>query len=434
MYALRLIYSFIAISIFSIELPAQSVLLKNAREAPRIIAIQEFLSDPANPATAKPAIDLESTLAADLLFSRIFKVLTSETLLEPKVSGPIQIIKVDTWKQMNARYVTRAKVSRTVDETALEGFVFDIETGKLTLQRTYRTKRTDINILSHQFGDDIVEVVTGRKGLFSTKIAFAYIPPKKKNKEIWTMDFNGRNAKPLIENGRVNMSPAWSVDGRLIFFSASSTIDWNIWKTDLNGNSRQITSFHGSAIGPAAMPNGRELVVSLSKDGNQDIYLINLEGKIVKQLTAKRGINVAPFPSPDGKHICFSSDRLGNLHVFKLDMITMEDRRLTRVGTLNDSCVWSPTDNLILFSGMDTDREFDIFAMDDKGEGMDRLTYDAKTNESPSFSPDGNLFTFSSKRSGRNQIYVMKSDGTQETIIDLPGDASQPAWSPRLGY
>ena len=108
---------------------------------------------------------------------------------------------------------------------------------------------------------------------------------------------------------------------------------------------------------------------------------------------------------------------------------------MTRVGTLNDSCSWHPKENLVLFSGMDTDREFDIFAMNDRGHEMERLSYDAKHNESPDWSPDGKLLTFSSKRKGRNEIYVMKADGSlAKPIANLRGDAIQPTWSPRLGY
>ncbi|MDB5039228.1 MAG: Tol-Pal system protein TolB [Bacteriovoracaceae bacterium] len=411
---------------------AQTVIIKDARDAPTPIAIQGFLKGSEVPELTKAATDLEAMLTADLIFSRIFKVIPAESFLDSKITA-LDFIKVDAWRQLGAQYVVRGKILSEGGQTSLQGYVFDVSSGKLVIQKTYHTRRSDIPLLAHEFGDDIVELVTGKKGLFSTKIAFSYVPPGAHGKEIWVMDFNGRNAVPLVQNGRTNMSPEFTRDGHYILYSSSSTIDWHIWKTDLNGKATQVTHFKGSALGPATMPNGRDFVVSLSKDGNSDIYLLGLDGKEKKRLTTRRGINVSPYPSPDGKKICFSSDRLGNLHVFSLDIETLEVERLTRVGTLNDSCVWGPN-NDILFSGMDTDRAFDIFSMNHKGEQMERLTYDAKTNESPSFSPDGKLVVFSSKRTGRNQIYIIKADGTQSTQIQIPGDASQPVWSPRLGY
>jgi TolB protein len=425
----------VSIFAFGFEMTsAQSVVLKEAADKPTPIAIQAFIRGDASPEVSKITPELEADLTADLIFSRIFKVIPAESFIEPKISGPIQTVQIDTWKQIGATYLVRARVAQDFGQTLLDGYVFDVTSGRLVIQKTYRTKRKDVAVLVHQFGDDIVELVTEKKGLFSTKIAFAYVPPGGKFKEIWVMDFNGRNAVPLVQNGRTNLSPEWTKDGRHIYYSASSTIDWHIWKTDLSGRSAQVTNFKGSALGPAMLPNGREFVASLSKDGNSDIYLLTLDGKEKKRLTTRRGINVSPYASPDGKHICFSSDRLGNLHVFSLDINTLEVNRLTRVGTLNDSCVWSPSGDQILFSGMDVDREFDIFAMDTKGEQMERLTYDARKNESPSFSPDGKLVAFSSIRSGRNQIYIMRADGSQVAPIDLKGDATQPVWSPRLGY
>lgn len=411
------------------------IVLKEAHEAPVPIAIQPFLKSEEDKNLETKATDMEATLTADLIFSRLFKVIPAEAFLESKITGPLESIQVDSWRQVGAQYVVRGRVFSDGGQTALEGFVFNIVTGKLDIRKTYKTGRSDHSILSHQFGDDIVELVTGKKGLFSTKIAFAYNPPNSRYKDIWVIDFNGRDARPLVHNNRTNLSPEWTMDGRFIYFSSSSTIHWHIWKTDLSGRSAQVTNFKGSALGPTMLPNGREFAASLSKDGNPDLYLLDMNGQVKRRLTKARGINIGPYASPDGKKLCFSSDRLGNLHIFSLDLQTEEAIRLTRLGTLNDSCAWNPFTDTILFSGMDTDREFDIFSMNEKGEAMERLTYDAKNNESPSWSPDGKLIVFSSRRSGRNQLYVMKADGTQiAPLAELPGDASQPVWSPRLGY
>jgi TolB protein len=421
--------------LFAISTQAQSIILKQAKDAAVPIAIQAFLKTTDTPESTKIATDLEAELTADLIFSRIFKVLSAESFLESTIVGPIQTVKVDSWRQVGAQYLVRAKLTMEGALPSLEAYVFDINSGKAVVQKTYRTKRPDHSVLAHQFGDDIVELVTGKKGLFSTKIAFSYQKPNSRSKDIWVMDFNGRNARPLVQNGRTNLNPVWTRDGRYIYFSSSSTIHWNLWKTDLSGKTTQVTKFKGSALRPTMMPNGREMILSLSMEGNPDIYLTNLDGQVKKRLTKRQGINISPSVSPDGTKICFSSDRLGNLHVFTYDLRTEEITRLTRVGTLNDSCAWNPFDNLILFSGMDIDREFDIFAMNDQGNEMERLSYDAKNNEGPSWSPDGKLVAFSSRRSGKYQIYIMKADGTAvDAFVKLDGEASNAAWSPRLGY
>jgi len=411
------------------------IVLREAREAPVPIAIQSFIKLPDNPDLSVVATDIEAALTANLIFSRIFRVIPADSFLDPKIQGPLEVLNMESWRTLGAQFVVRGRVSFDGPSTVLEGFVFNVSTSKLALQRRYTVRRNDSETLAHMFGDDIVELVTGMKGLFSTKIAFSYTPPGKRWKEIWVIDFNGKNPRPLVQNNRTNLSTEWTTDGKSIYFTSSSIDDWHLWKTDLRGKQSQITRFKGSALGPAMLSNGKELLISLSKDGNPDIYLMKLDGTVVRRLTSRRGINIGPYPSPDGKSFCFASDRFGNLHVFSMEIDSGVTERLTRVGTLNDSCAWNPRDDLILFSGMDTDREFDLFAMDSKGQNMERLTYDAKNNESPSWSPDGKLVVFSSRRGGRNQIFVMKADGTQVLpLVELPGDASQPSWSPRLGY
>lgn len=418
------------------NLQAQSIVLRDARDSQVPIAVQRLVPQPADSdSIGRKASDIEAMLTANLIFARIFRVIPAEAFVSAEMPETITEFNANPWRQAGATYVVRAQVLEERGHTVLNGYVFDVNRGNIALQQTYRTRRDDFTVLAHQFGDSIVELVTGSPGLFSTKIAYVYQPPGSNQKEIWAMDFNGRNSVPLVQNNRVNLSPTWTKDGRSIVYTSASTVHWNLWRTTLQGRSTQLTSEPGSALGPAMHPNGRDMVVSLSRDGFPELYMMDINGNIKERLTRRRDIDIAPSMSPDGNRVCFSSGRLGALHVFVLNLVSKEVDRLTRVGTLNDSCAWHPTENRILFSGMDVDREFDIFAMDDKGNNMERLTFDARHNETPDWSPDGRLIVFSSRRTGRSEIFIMNADGTGvEKITDLPGQASHPTWSPRLGY
>lgn len=413
----------------------QSIVLRDARDAAIPIAVQEFLRVPPTPEIIQASVDIEAMLSANLIFSRLFQVVPQEAFLEQKITGPIEVVRLDQWNQTGADYLVRASITKADGAFKLTAYAFDLSNGKVLLNKTYETRRKDYTVLAHQLGDDIVQLATGEAGLFSTKIAFVYQPPGSRLKEIWAMDFNGRNSVPLVQNGRTNLSPKWTVDGREIVYTTESLKGWNLWKTSLGGRSTQITSVPGSALGPAMLPNGRDMVVSLSKDGNNELYVVSLDGKVKDRLTKRSEIDIAPSVSPDGKKLCFSSGVVASLHVYVMEIATRAIKQLTRVGMYNDSCAWNPNQNQILFSGMDVDREFDIFSMNDEGLQMERLTYDAKNNETPDWSPDGKLIVFASRRTGKEEIYVMKADGTQiSKITDLPGKASQPTWSPRLGY
>ena len=84
------------------------------------------------------------------------------------------------------------------------------------------------------------------------------------------------------------------------------------------------------------------------------------------------------------------------------------------------------------YSGMENGHN-NIFVIGFDGQGPIQLTHNEGDNESPSWSPDGNLIVFSSTREGPSRIYVMTSYGTdQRRLLVLKGRQTEPKWSPRM--
>jgi len=70
--------------------------------------------------------------------------------------------------------------------------------------------------------------------------------------------------------------------------------------------------------------------------------------------------------------------------------------------------------------------------MDIKSRVVEQLTSHPSIDTSPSYSSDGSQITFNSDRSGAQQIYVMKSDGSKAKRISFgQGLYGTPVWSPR---
>ena len=49
--------------------------------------------------------------------------------------------------------------------------------------------------------------------------------------------------------------------------------------------------------------------MSFAKDGNSDIYTMDLETRVVERITDHSSIDTSPSFSPDGKFVAFNSDR-----------------------------------------------------------------------------------------------------------------------------
>ena len=61
--------------------------------------------------------------------------------------------------------------------------------------------------------------------------------------------------------------------------------------------------------------------MSLARNGNTDIYEMNLETQKLNRLTKYAGIDTAPSYSPDGDFITFESDRSGTQKIYLMNFI-----------------------------------------------------------------------------------------------------------------
>ena len=86
----------------------------------------------------------------------------------------------------------------------------------------------------------------------------------------------------------------------------------------------------------------------------------------------------------------------------------------------------------IVFSSSRDSLGDQIFLMDPDGGNVEQITFDSgQTRRYPSISPNGDWIAFSSGELGSMNIFLIKPDGSELTILtDLPGDEFQPKWSP----
>ncbi len=99
-------------------------------------------------------------------------------------------------------------ISGNANGGSLEGQVVD-QRGSVVLQKTYSG---GTRAAVHHFADDIVETLTGKKGIASSKIAF--VATRTGRKEIYTADYDGANVRQLTNDGSISVAPALSPTGR----------------------------------------------------------------------------------------------------------------------------------------------------------------------------------------------------------------------------
>jgi TolB protein len=368
-------------------------------------------------------------LATSLEFTGYFKILDREAFLfDPTKDGVLTPqINFANWTVIGAELLITGLFEVSDGRLAMELRLFDTFKNKRILGKKYAGRPEDQRKIIHRFCSEVIQYLTGHKGMFASKIAF--VSTGSGNKEIYSCDFDGYSPQQITRNHDISLFPAWSFDGRYLAYTSYKAGKPDIFIKNLAEMQEVSVAEKGINITPAWVPGKFELAAALSFSGDQEIYLLTGTGKIIKRLTRMRGSDISPTWSPDGKKIAFVSTRSGNPQIYVKDLVSGKVRRLTYKGNYNTQPNWSPRGDKITYSSL-VDGRHNIFVIDVEGYEPLQLTHESGDNEAPSWSPDGSMIAFSSNREGPFRIYVMTAFGTdQRRLLILKGEQTNPKWS-----
>ncbi len=371
-------------------------------------------------------------LSDTLAFTGYFSLLDRKAfLVDPqKAEITLEGINFRNWTVSGAELLITAGVVIHDDILHLEMRLFDTFQQRMIVGKRYTGAPEDLRKIILRFAGETVFYLTGNRGIFDSKIAF--ISTGTGHKEIYLCDFDGQNVRQFTHHNSITLFPAWSSDTQWIAYTSYAQGKPDLYIQHVKKKRGFIVDKDGLNSFPAWVPGKFELAATLSFSGDQEIYLLSGEGKIIKQLTNNKEIDVSPTWSPDGKKMAFVSRRAGSPQIYIKDVENGNVRRLTFQGNYNTQPAWSPLGDKIVYSSMDRSG-LNISMMGVDGSGPIQLTHKG-SNESPSWSPDGSMILFSSTREGPSRIYVMTAfGGDQRRLLSLPGEQSNPRWSNSVG-
>ena len=216
-------------------------------------------------------------VGADLTRSGQFRVVADEQML----SRPTEAAQVDfrDWQLVMAQYLTIGRMLPQPDGRFTAEFeLFNVATGqRMTGARFPGVAPASKRRLAHHIADLIYEAITGVRGVFGTRVT--YVTQVGNNYELQIADADGYNPVTVLRTQEPILSPTWSADGRFVAYATYANRRAAIFRQDVSTGVRQlVSSFPGLNGAPAFSPDGGRIAMVLSKDGNPDIYVMDLAG------------------------------------------------------------------------------------------------------------------------------------------------------------
>lgn len=166
-----------------------------------------------------------------------------------------------------------------------------------------------------------------------------------------------------------------------------------------------------------------------------DIFMADLDGKIIKQLTNSKGYDAEATVSPDGKKMLYTSTKDGDVDLYIMDLETGKEKRITNTLGYDGGAWFSPDGTKIIWraSRPKTEAEIkeykellaenlvaptsmEVFIADADGSNAKQVTALGNANWAPAYMPDSKKIIFASNHQSKRgfpfNLYLIHEDGT----------------------
>ncbi|MCY3769568.1 MAG: Tol-Pal system beta propeller repeat protein TolB [Gammaproteobacteria bacterium] len=396
------------------------------------IAIVPFKLYDGVPEEYQPADIIDS----DLGLSGRFESVPRDTFLS--TPSDLESVQYKDWRLIKSEALVVGKVFHLGnDQYEIRFRLIDVFRETQLAGQKFIATTKQLRQFSHRISNIIYEKLTGIEGAFDTKIAYVKIAdvkvqgePASKRYLLQVADADGWNPKTVLESPRAILSPAWSPDGNRLAYVSFEKGRSMIFLQDIwSGKRSSIAGFRGLNSAPSWSPDGKKLALTLSRDGNPDIYIFDVGTSALRRLTRSTAIDTEPAWSPDGKSIVFTSGRSGAPQLYQIAASGGPVKRLTFDGKYNAGASFSPDgESIVLITDQGNGHKVGIYST---RERTIRVLTSSQLDESPSFSPNGEIIIYATQKSGRKLLATVSIDGqVQQTLKFQAGSVREPAWSP----
>ncbi len=425
-----------AAALAALALPAHAQLtidMTRPSFEPVPVAIVDFAGDPVGAQIAE-------VIRNDLQNCGLFRSIPPSSFIERNVN-PNAAPRFPDWRSIGAQGLVVGQMSQIGGNIKVDFRLWDVVVGQQATGLSFTSQPSNWRRLGHIIADAIYKRVTGEEGYFDTRIAYVSEtgPLNNRTKRIAIMDQDGANNRYITDGRTLAVTPRFSPTLQEVVYMAygEGNSPPKVYLQNVDSGRRELLgNFPGMSFAPRFSPDGTKVAMSLSKDGNTDLYEMDLRGQTLRRLTNTPAIDTSPSYSNDGTQIVFNSDRGGTQQLYVMSAGGGGERRISFGDGRYATPVWSPRGDYIAFTKI-MGGSFGIGVMRPDGSG-ERLLANGFLVEGPTWAPNGRVLAFfqqqpnAAGRAGSVTLQSIDITGRFQRQVPTPTDASDPAWSPLI--
>ena len=350
-------------------------------------------------------------------------------------TASVDQVQASAWQSAGIPYVVVGNVKPAANN-ALEVHyqLYDVQKQQYLLNEVLTVPASRVRQAAHMISDAIYQALTGIPGDFSGRIAYVLRNPATPNQRytLQIADTDGEQPKTVLSSRDPILSPAWTPDAKKIAYVSFETKRPAIYLQDLATGQREVlASFKGLNGAPSFSPDGKSMLFTASMNGNPEVYQMDLSTRQVKRMTNDSGIDTEARYAPDGKSFIFTSDRGGSPQIYRYSFDDSSVKRLTFRGAFNARGTLSADGKNIALVHRPSGSNYKVAIMN-ISTGIVNILTPTSLDESPSFSPNGQMVVYATYEGSRGLLSIMSTDGRFR--MNLPseqGEVREPAWAPK---
>lgn len=254
---------------------------------------------------------------------------------------------------------------------------------------------------------------------------------------LFYVNADGTGLRPQISDP-VQLSfqtPECSPDGRSIVYSASGSGGRQIWIAELDGRSARMLAPANAADSyePKWSPDGKSIAFTSNRTGDTEVFVVGIDGTNLRNVTNSSGADYSPNWYPGGTRLIFVTQRTGDVYLHSINADGSEAERIAPTpegANIVGKPAVSPDGSRIAYLGRGVEDRPDVFMMDRDGTNSRNITRSPQSEDSPSWSPSGNMVAFARYGQVLDIIICAPHGGNQLNLTNGHGVNSEPSWTP----